>query len=150
MRCALHQEPTARQKSERAAEDLRNGTGAVAQRGPGRSGGPSRARLEAQTATLAGRLAAALRWVASSGLHTPGTRRLVSIRNVFGNRSIPQAAVHRLASDQHCCRGILVKAGTARFRGDPQIYLSGDKGDNHNCRADAEGSDCNLEVLRHG
>ncbi|KWR83892.1 hypothetical protein RM96_28120 [Cupriavidus sp. IDO] len=31
----------------------------------------------------------------------------------------------------------------------PQIYLSGDDGDDHNDGANAEGSDCHLEVSRH-
>ncbi|KJK16150.1 hypothetical protein UB46_36630 [Burkholderiaceae bacterium 16] len=62
---------------------------------------------------------------------------------------ILQAAVHGLASDQHHCRGILFTAGNASLSSDPQIYLPGGNGDDHKDGADAEGSDCNLEVLRH-
>lgn len=62
---------------------------------------------------------------------------------------ILQAAVmasHRV----NICRGILFTAGNASLSSDPQIYLPGGNGDDHKDGADAEGSDCNLEALRHG
>lgn len=89
-------------------------------------------------------------FAANSGLDTTGTRPLGSIRIFFGNMPILQAAVYSLAIDQHRLRGLLFSAGNASLGGDPQIYLTGDNGDDHNDGADGEGSNCNAEVLRHG
>ncbi len=86
----------------------------------------------------------------NSGLQTPRTRQhLVSIRCVFGNMPTLQAAVHHLTPHHHRSCGFLVSADKAIFCG-LQIDFPRDNGDDHNDGADAERSNGNGEVLRHG
>lgn len=63
---------------------------------------------------------------------------------------VVKSAVYRLAADQHLCRGLLVLAGCAGFRGIEQIYLPGDDGDDHDDGPEAAGPGQKLKGSCHG
>ncbi|QUN32169.1 hypothetical protein KB879_38840 (plasmid) [Cupriavidus sp. KK10] len=63
---------------------------------------------------------------------------------------ILQTIVHRLAANQHHCRGFLIRIGYVSLCGAAQIYLPGDNGDDHNDGADAEDPGQELKISRHG
>ncbi len=75
---------------------------------------------------------------------------LVSIRRVGGPVPVLQTLMHRLTADQHPCRGLLFRSGNVGVRGNTQIDLPRDNGDDHNDGTDAERSGSDAEVWCHG
>jgi len=75
---------------------------------------------------------------------------LLSIRRVGGPVRILQTMMHRLTADQHPCRGFLPRSGNVSVRGDSQLDLPRDNGDDHKDGTDAERSGGDAEGWRHG